>query len=249
MAPTSPQITLEDLPKSSLVKMATRRLSQVQQHLSSSQNLVLTTYSPDSHVFTITINNPTRANCLSTPVLNALLDVLKSINPEIPLTAAIDTEDPIHFAERVCQSHLPSPIPKVVILKSTGQIFCSGHDLREFQTAKGDYETIHNIFKLCNTLMLSIRRLPQIVISQVFALQTGRLRQIGSRNCDCCRNSISRSSRLIRRFSFSHIRHTWSPKRWILYNSLRLYIKEYRVSQADFTNVVYRGTNLGSTCV
>ena len=79
----------------------------------------------------------------------------------------MDTEDPIAFAERVCQSHSPKPVPKVVILKSEGKIFYSGHDLREFHMANGDYKTTHDIFELCNTVMLTIRRLPQVVISQV----------------------------------------------------------------------------------
>ena len=96
-----------------------------------------------------------------------MLDAFKSINPRISLDSSIDSEDPIVFAERVCQSHLPNIVPKVVILKSNGKIFSSGHDLKEFHAAKGDYKTIHDIFKLCNTLMLTIRRLPQIVISQV----------------------------------------------------------------------------------
>jgi enoyl-CoA hydratase/carnithine racemase len=118
-------------------------------------------------VVTITINNAARANCLSTPVLQAILDALRSINPLITLDSSVDSEDPIAFAERVCQSHVPNPVPKAVILKSAGKIFSSGHDLKEFHAAKGDYKKIHDIFELCNTMMLTIRRLPQTVISQV----------------------------------------------------------------------------------
>jgi enoyl-CoA hydratase/carnithine racemase len=147
--------------------MATNRLSQLQNHLSPSSDLVLTSYSSDSRVVTITINNGARANCLSTPVLQAMLAAFSSINPNIKLDSSVDTEDPIAFSERVCQSHSPNPVPKVVILKSAGKIFCSGHDLREFHAANGDYRTIHDIFELCNTLMLAIQRLPQVVISQV----------------------------------------------------------------------------------
>jgi enoyl-CoA hydratase/carnithine racemase len=151
----------------SLNHMASNRLSQIQNHLIHQSSLVITSYSSDHRVVTITINHAARANCLSTPVLQALLDALKSINPRITLHSSIDSEDPIAFAERVCHSHAPNPVPKVVILKSNGKIFSSGHDLKEFHAAKGDYKKIHEIFELCNTVMLTIRRLPQIVISQV----------------------------------------------------------------------------------
>jgi enoyl-CoA hydratase/carnithine racemase len=147
--------------------MASNRLAQVQNHLapsSDSPNLVLVSYSADGRVVTITINNARRANCLSTPVMKALLAALRSINPDVIIDASIDREDPIEFATRVCRSHAPKPVPKVVVLKTAGKIFCSGHDLREFH---GDYKTIHEIFELCNTMMLTIQRLPQIVVSQV----------------------------------------------------------------------------------
>jgi hypothetical protein len=141
------------------------RLAQIQGHLPSLHGLVSTSYSHDGRVVTITINNATRANCLSTTVLQALVTALSSINPRIAMESSIDKEDPVSFAERVCQSHSSHTVPRVVILKSKGKIFCSGHDLKEFE--HGDYHAIHNIFDLCNQLMLTIRRLPQIVISQV----------------------------------------------------------------------------------
>jgi enoyl-CoA hydratase/carnithine racemase len=147
--------------------MATTRLSQIQNHISSPSDLVSTLYSSDRQVVTITINNAARANCLSTAVLKALLAAFTSINPKITLDSSVDSEDPIAFAEKVCRSHSPNSVPKVIILKSAGKIFSSGHDLREFHAASGDYKTIHDIFELCNTLMLTIQRLPQVVISQV----------------------------------------------------------------------------------
>jgi enoyl-CoA hydratase/carnithine racemase len=151
--------------------MTTPRLGQIQQHLSTPQDLVLTSYSPDDRIVTITINNAPRANCLSTPVLRALLAAFASINPSIELDASVDKEDPVSFGERVCQSHAPNTVPRVVILKSNGKIFCSGHDLREFYGKKeDDYPAIRDIFELCNKLMLTIHRLPQIVISQVSSL-------------------------------------------------------------------------------
>ena len=174
--------------------MASNRLSQVQNHLSPPSAFVLTSYSSDRRVVTITINNPARANCLSTPVLQAILDALRSINPLVTLDSSVDREDPIAFAERVCQSHVPNPVPKVVILKSTGKIFSSGHDLKEFHAAKGDYKKIHDIFELCNTMMLTIRRLPQTVISQVRLISVGTKLTPGARHSDRSRNPVSGSS-------------------------------------------------------
>jgi len=151
--------------------MASDRLSQLRDHLALSSNpsdLVFISHSADGRVVTITIDNVCRANCLSTPVMRALLAAFHSVNPKITIDASVDKEDPIEFAVRVCHSHAPKPVPKVVILKSAGKIFCAGHDLRELHAAKGNYEIIHEVFELCNTMMLTIQRLPQIVISQVF---------------------------------------------------------------------------------
>jgi hypothetical protein len=147
--------------------MASSRLSQIRSHLHPNNDLVQTSYSTDRRVVTLTINNAVRANCLSTPVLQALLSTLIAINPRISLDSSIDNEDPVTFAERVCHSHTGSTIPKVVILNSAGPIFSSGHDLRELRGVSGNQDAIHDIFALCNTVMLSIHRLPQIVISQV----------------------------------------------------------------------------------
>jgi hypothetical protein len=102
--------------------------------------------------------------------LKGLLDALTSINSKITINSSIDTEDPIAFADRVVLSHSPSIVPKVIVIKSVGKIFCSGHDLREFHNVSDDPGMIHHVFVLCNELMLTIRRIPQIVISQVYYL-------------------------------------------------------------------------------
>jgi hypothetical protein len=143
------------------------RIAQIREHLSPSSNLILTSHSADGKVITLTINNAARANCLSTPVLEALLQALRSINPEITLDSSVDREDPILFAERVVRSHGHHTVPKVVILKAAGNIFSSGHDLREFHNTSCGFKAFHKIFDLCNSVMLTIRRLPQVVISQV----------------------------------------------------------------------------------
>jgi hypothetical protein len=154
--------------------MSSTRLSQIQGHLSPNSPLVLTSSSANSQVITLTINYATRANCLSTPVLKALLAALSSINPQMRIGPSIDTEDPIVYADRVVRSR-SSLVPKVIIIKSMGRVFCSGHDLREFHIANGNRDSIQTVFNLCNELMLTIRRLPQIVISQVYIFSQMRL--------------------------------------------------------------------------
>ena len=147
------------------------RLSQLQTHLSPAPeplpptDLVLTNVSTSGHIVTLTINHASRANSLSTAVLTSLLSALRLINPHIQIDAAIDSEDPVAFAERVCCGSQSQKVPKVVIIKSMGKVFCSGHDLRELKGL--EYDGLLRIFELCNTLMMTIQRLPQIVISQV----------------------------------------------------------------------------------
>jgi enoyl-CoA hydratase/carnithine racemase len=154
--------------------MSSTRLSQIRGHLSPDSPLVLTSSSANGRIITLTINHATRANCLSTTVLTALLAALSSINRQLPVGPSIDTEDPIVYADRVVSSH-SSVVPKVIIIKSMGQVFCSGHDLREFHIANGNPDPIRTVFNLCNELMLTIRRIPQIVISRASILSTDEI--------------------------------------------------------------------------
>jgi hypothetical protein len=125
-----------------------------------------------------------------------------------------------------------------------GSIFCSGHDLREFHSANSHHETIHGIFHLCNTVMLTIRRLAQIVISQV---SQSIVRLIsGARNRDGGRDTISCSSRSLRRVSTGNVCYSRSSARWLLHYPLRRNITEYQVSETSATDVVDGGTILGA---
>lgn len=202
--------------------MSSTRLSQIQKHLTPSTQLILSSYSTDGRVITLTINNAVRANCLSTPVLEELLAALQSINPEITLDSTVEGEDPIRFAKRVVQSHGSRKVPKVVIIKAAGKIFSSGHDLKEFHNSNYDYDTIHNIFQLCNKVMLTIRRLPQVVISQVCLIS--RALTEGPRARNSGRVSISCTSRPLRCLSSSNFCHSRRPARRILHHTIRRYI-------------------------
>lgn len=225
--------------------MISSRLSQIQDQVAYPSDLVSRSDSPDGTVVTLTINNAVRANCLSTPVLTALLAVIKSINSQISLDHSIDKEDPVEFAERVRRSHAPNPVPKVVIIKSAGNIFCSGHDLREIHSADGDYITIHNVFDLCNTVMLSIQRLPQIVISQVFPGVF--ILTVGSRSCNWGGGPIGSSSGSLRCSAYSNVLHSWGSKGSVLHDSLGSNLAEHTASKTGFADVTHRRTIFCST--
>ena len=92
----------------------------------------------------LTLNNPERRNALSSPTLAALEDLLG----EIARNQAV----------------------RVVVLRSHGPVFSSGHDLNELVNGEsGDYTTV---FEACTRVMEAIRLLPKPVIAQVQGLAT-----------------------------------------------------------------------------
>ncbi|MEM8957669.1 MAG: enoyl-CoA hydratase/isomerase family protein, partial [Pseudomonadota bacterium] len=98
----------------------------------------------------LVLNNPAKLNALSTEMLIAFHDQLKSI-----------AKDPAIHA---------------VILSGAGKVFCAGHDLREMTDArqapdggKAAFETLFD--RLVGSLRL-IREMPQPVIAQVHGIAT-----------------------------------------------------------------------------
>lgn len=69
----------------------------------------------------------------------------------------------------------------VVIIRSEGPVFSSGHDLRELRDATESEATV--IFSLCSSLMETIRSLPQPVIAEVQGLATAAGCQLAA-TCD-----------------------------------------------------------------
>ena len=92
----------------------------------------------------LTLNNPRKRNALSSGVLFALKSHLERIEAD--------------------------PAVRVVVLRSEGPIFSSGHDLDEM--VDGDEETYTGIFSDCTEVMETIRLLPKPVIAQVQGLAT-----------------------------------------------------------------------------
>ena len=92
----------------------------------------------------LTLNNPAKRNALSSPVLAALESHLARIKDD--------------------------PEVRVVVLRSEGPVFSSGHDLNEM--VDGDVEGYAAVFAACTAVMEAIRLLPKPVIAQVQGLAT-----------------------------------------------------------------------------
>ena len=104
----------------------------------------LVRYELKDGVAVLTLNNPRRRNALSTELLGELKGLLR------------DFED--------------DDAVRVVVLRSEGPVFSSGHDLNEI--INRDEEAYTAVFALCTEVMEAIRLLPKPVIAQVQGLAT-----------------------------------------------------------------------------
>ena len=105
-------------------------------------NTILQTH--NEGIAVLTLNNPDRRNVLSLEVLEALQTALNSISQDRDI--------------------------RVVIIKSLGPVFSSGHDLSQLINASIERREL--LFSVCTRVMTSIRNLPQPVIAQVQGLAT-----------------------------------------------------------------------------
>lgn len=103
----------------------------------------------------VTLNHPEKRNALSRAMLESLRSLLTTIRED----------------RRV----------KVVVLRSAGTVFSSGHDLKELAAA--DESAAAAIFALCTEVMEGIRKLPQPVIAMVQGLATAAGCQLAA-TCD-----------------------------------------------------------------
>lgn len=90
----------------------------------------------------ITLNNPAKRNALSLDMLNQIIENIESV----------------------------TPLSRCIVIRSTGSVFSSGHDLKEL--AVSSQEIHHTIFNRCNDLMLMIASSPVPVIASVDGLAT-----------------------------------------------------------------------------
>lgn len=96
-------------------------------------------------VATLTLNRPAQRNALSRDLMAALQAELDAIRAD--------------------------PSVKVVVLAANGPAFCAGHDLKEVRS-RGDEPFFKALFEQCSALMLTITRIPQLVIARVHAMAT-----------------------------------------------------------------------------
>ncbi len=113
-------------------------------------NAELVTRSDIDGVCVLTLNAPQTINALSEAMLTALSKSFDSI-------AADDTV-------------------KAVILRSAGNHFCAGHNLKEMTSRRDDedggFQYYQDLFAQCSAMMLCIVRLPQPVIAEVKGIAT-----------------------------------------------------------------------------
>lgn len=112
------------------------------------ETLVLRT--DDDGVCILTLNAPKSINALSEDMLAALSNALDEI--------AVD-----HSV-------------KVVILRSAGDHFCAGHNLKEMTERRtdpdGGLQYFQDLFAICSAMMLRVLHLPQPVIAEVKGIAT-----------------------------------------------------------------------------
>lgn len=96
-------------------------------------------------VLTLTLNRPRQFNALTADMLTALQNELDK--------AAKDTSI------------------RVVVLAAKGKAFCAGHNLKEMR-AHNQREFYQALFAQCSELMLTMQRLPQVLIAKVQGIAT-----------------------------------------------------------------------------
>lgn len=104
----------------------------------------------DGEIARITLNDPSRLNVLSTPMMTTLSAMLGSFGDRSDVRA--------------------------IIIDANGRAFCAGHDLAEVQ-AQGDADAADKarfeaLFTQCTDLMLLLQSLPQPVITLVHGVAT-----------------------------------------------------------------------------
>ena len=107
------------------------------------QPLVLTEHT--EQVVTLTLNQPKQFNALSVDVLTALQTELDTIAADSSV--------------------------RVVVIEANGKAFCAGHNLKEMR-ATPDRDFQDALFHQCSQMMLTINRMPQVVIAKVQGIAT-----------------------------------------------------------------------------
>jgi enoyl-CoA hydratase/carnithine racemase len=100
---------------------------------------------PESGLVRVDLNRPLQYNALSSELLDALQTELDRIAAD--------------------------PSIRVVVLAATGKAFCAGHDLKQMmkEPSKAYYQ---KLFAQCTRVMMTLQKMPQVVIAQVQGIAT-----------------------------------------------------------------------------
>ena len=96
-------------------------------------------------VVTLTLNSPKQFNALSVELLTAMQAQLDSISQDTTI--------------------------QVLVIAANGKAFCAGHNLKEMR-ANPDEAFQRALFEQCSQMMLTINRMPQVVIAKVQGIAT-----------------------------------------------------------------------------
>ncbi|PIE46814.1 MAG: enoyl-CoA hydratase [Gammaproteobacteria bacterium] len=102
-------------------------------------------YQNGNIVTTLTLNRPNQFNALSVDMLSALQAELDNIASDANI--------------------------QVVVLQANGRAFCAGHNLKEMR-ANHNKVFQKKLFEQCGDMMLTINRMPQVVIAKVHGIAT-----------------------------------------------------------------------------
>ena len=111
---------------------------------------ILIKESCDNGVLRLVMNNLDQKNALSENMMNILIEEIKAASSD--------------------------PSIKVIVLAANGNVFCSGHDLKEITAARENEDSgedyFKNLFNSCSSLMELIVNIPQPVIAEVDGVAT-----------------------------------------------------------------------------
>ncbi len=111
---------------------------------------ILIEESCDKGVLRLVMNNLDQKNALSESMMSILMEEIKGASSD--------------------------PSIKVIVLAANGNVFCSGHDLKEITAARENEDSgedyFKNLFNSCSSLMELIVNIPQPVIAEVDGVAT-----------------------------------------------------------------------------
>ena len=113
--------------------------------IATSSNELLVIRKNAGSVVTLTLNSPKQFNALSVELLTAMQAELDSIGQDTTI--------------------------QVLVIAANGKAFCTGHNLKEMH-ANPDEAFQRALFEQCSQMMLTINRMPQVVIAKVQGIAT-----------------------------------------------------------------------------